>query len=609
MEEMNHWQGSYPPIADYAFISDCHCTALVSRTGSVDWCCMPRVDSDSCFGRLLDWKEGGYCAISPTDANHVVTRRYLPDTMILETRFRTAEGEILLYDYFAISNDVNGQMRHDHVRIVQGVSGAMEVQIEMRPRFEFGKIIPRTRRHANGAYTTIGSNMGLMIDADCPLEVIRHCDLEARCRVSAGQRVRLLVHFESPELIDQAVVSRKLDAADIDAGFERTCAWWRNWIGGGRAREMTLDMQTVRSMLILKSLTYESTGAIIAAPTTSLPEAVGEGRNWDYRFSWVRDSVFMVRALYETGYEQEAKRFLQFIQRSSAGSAEQLQIMYAVDGKRRLTEIELGWLEGYRGSRPVRIGNHAATQIQLDVYGAILEIAWEWHANHHPIDRQYWSFLTDAVNAVCARWQEPDHGIWEFRSAPRHFVHSKAMCWGALEHGIRLARENRLRAPLDRWMRTRDAIRDAIQSAGFDSRRGVFIQAFNDNQLDAALLLLPRIGFIDYDDPRMIRTADAICKELDQDGLILRYKTADGLPGCEGVFIACTFWLAGCLASQGRRESAWTYYRRATECANDIGLLSEEFDIEQRQMLGNFPQGLTHVSQIMARLALDRMGG
>ncbi len=338
----------------------------------------------------------------------------------------------------------------------------------------------------------------------------------------------------------------------------------------------------------------------------SLPEWIGEIRNWDYRFSWVRDSVFTVHALYELGCEREAKRFLQFIQRSSAGSASQLQIMYGVDGRRRLTEMQLDWLEGYRQSQPVRIGNFAAKQNQFDIYGEILEMAWEWHASGHAIDDQYWHFLVDVVNTVCDKWQQPDYGIWEFRGGPRHYVHSRGMCWSALNLGIRLAEECRCAAPTAHWRQTRDAIRNAVEGKGYDAARGIFVQAFGSLHLDAALLLLPRIGFIAYDDVRMMRTTDAICEQLDHDGLLVRYNAPDGLPGHEGAFLPCTFWLVSCLAYQGRHELAWKYYRRAAACANDVGLFSEEFDTTSGQMLGNFPQGLTHVSQIMARLALAK---
>jgi GH15 family glucan-1,4-alpha-glucosidase len=316
--------------------------------------------------------------------------------------------------------------------------------------------------------------------------------------------------------------------------------------------------------------------------------------------------VFIVRALHAMGCFTEADRFHRFIERSSAGSAHQLQIMYAVDGKRRLTEIELDWLEGYQQSKPVRIGNLASEQQQFDIYGELLAMAWESHSRGRPIDQNYWEFLVDVVNTVCERWQEPDKGIWEIRDAPRHHVHSKLMCWLALKRGIDLAVARHLAAPVDHWAEARDKVRVAIEREGYHEERGVFVQAFDNDYLDAALLLMPRVEFIPYDDPRMVRTVDAIRRELDWNGLILRYTAPDSLPKGEGVFIPCTFWMVSCLAHQGRHEQAWEYYKRALACANDLGLFSEEFDCTTQQMLGNFPQGLTHVSQIMARLSLAK---
>jgi GH15 family glucan-1,4-alpha-glucosidase len=599
---MDNVDTCYPPIADYALLSDCHCTALVSRAGSVDWCCMPRVDADSCFGRILDWARGGYCAIMPA-AEYASSRRYIPGTMVLETRFRTAAAEVLLTDFFAMDSAAGGAASFALVRIVECISGSMPMRVDICPRFDFGDIVPRMRRHGSGAYTAIGSNQAMVIHANVPLEVIGNRDLKGAFEAVPGTRIHLSICFQPPDMVEHEASLQPSCAGDIEDRFRRTCEWWRNWAGRIRP-PADIDNQTSRSIIILKSLTYEVTGAIVAAPTTSLPECIGGARNWDYRYSWIRDSVFTVDALYQLGYEDEADRFLNFIRRSSAGSAEQLQIMYAVDGKRRLTEVELDWLEGYRQSKPVRAGNFAAKQKQLDVYGAILEIAWAWHSAGHPIDKDYWDFLTDVIDAACRRWKEPDHSIWEFRKGPRHYVHSKAMCWAAIDHGIKLAQANRFAGPFEYWEQARDKLRAVIEDKGFDSARGVFLQAFGSDHLDAALLLLPEIGFLAYEDPRMLRTVDAICETLDKDGLLARYNSPDGLPGREGAFLPCTFWLVKCLARQGRRAQAWEYYRRACACANDVGLFSEEYDVANRLMLGNFPQGLSHVSQVTARLAL-----
>jgi GH15 family glucan-1,4-alpha-glucosidase len=343
---------------------------------------------------------------------------------------------------------------------------------------------------------------------------------------------------------------------------------------------------------------------MVAAPTTSLPEVIGGPDNWDYRYSWVRDSSFAVRSLADLGFDAEADGFRRFAERSSAGHADELQIAYGVGGERRLTEFELDGLEGYRRSRPVRVGNAAATQVQLDVYGHLLDLAWRWQQRGHSPDDDYWRFLVDLVEGAIARWTERDRGIWETRNAPQHFVHSKVMCWAAVDRGLRLAKEGARRAPTRRWTKARDEIRRAVETRGFDRRRGVFRRAFGSRQLDGALLLIPRVGFIEYGDERMIRTADAIRKELDHDGLLRRYRETTKGKLTEGAFLACSFWLAECLAYQGRLVDARQVFERAVITGNDLGLFSEEFDPISGEMLGNFPQGFTHLSHIAAAVAL-----
>lgn len=600
---MRSTENPYPPIADYALISDCHGSALVSRSGSIDWCCMPRVDSDSIFGRLLDWQRGGYCALVCCDDQVRTERRYRGATMILETRFETGAGVAILLDLFVMDPDADGQTRYQLLRRLECLSGSIDLDIDVCPRFDYGDIVPRMRAHEAGIWSAIGSDQGLVIHSDITLEVVDHCDLHARIHLQQGEKTYLTIRFDTPEAIENAHFRRQ-DPNGVDERLARTERWWQTW--SSRMRwPYPPDPHTQRSALILKALTYERTGAIVAAPTTSLPEAIGLSRNWDYRFTWVRDSVFAIHALYQLGYEEEALRFLRFMQRTSAGKAEQLQIMYGIDGKRRLTEVELEWLAGYRNSRPVRIGNAAARQNQHDIYAEVLALASIWDATGHSIDSEYWQFLRDVIETVCCQWQTPDAGIWEYRDTPRHFVHSKAMCWAAIQRAIELATRNQLPAPLTQWAETAAAIRYAIETDGYDARRGIFRQAFDVAGVDAALLLLPRMGFIAYDDPRMLRTTDAICEELAHDGLIARYHTPDGLPPGEGTFLPCTFWLASCLAYQGRTAAAWRYYRRALACANDVHLFAEEFDPVEAEMLGNFPQGLTHVSQITARIALE----
>lgn len=599
---MTHLYSRYPPIADYAMISDCRCAALISRTGSVDWCCMPRFDDDSCFGRLLDWERGGYCALNAIGEDVTTSREYVANTMVLATRFKNENAEAVLYDFFAM-DDGKEKPCFEHVRIVEGIRGNMEFEADIVPRFDYGEISPYLRRIADHTFMAIGSNKGLVIHADFSLEMADRHRLAARFNIGAGQRRHMVLCFEYPDYIETAVKEPLPEAKEMDRRLDYTCRWWSDWTARGKTVES--DPQTLRSLIVLKALTYEPSGAIIAAPTTSLPECSSGPRNWDYRYSWIRDSVFAVRALSRMGYTSEANAFHRFIQRSSAGSADQLQIMYRVDGKRRLTEVELDWMDGYRGSRPVRIGNGASKQKQIDIYGELLLMAWNWHLSGHRADAEYWDFLRSVVDTVCRDWKKPDHGIWELRDKPRHLVHSKAMCWAAMDCGMRLAEDLKAEVPLSHWREVRDEIRYAIDTDGYDAQRGIYTQSFSSSALDAALLTLPRFGFVAYDDPRMLRTVDAIRTELEVDGLICRYNAPDGLPKGEGTFLPCTFWLVTCLARQGKKEDAWRYYQRAAQCANDVGLFSEEYDMQADAMLGNFPQGLTHVSQISARMALD----
>ncbi len=360
----------------------------------------------------------------------------------------------------------------------------------------------------------------------------------------------------------------------------------------------------LRSALVVKALMNDRTGAVAAAPTTSLPESPGGDMNWDYRYSWIRDSFFSVRSLTDLGFEEAADRFRRFVERSAAGSARKLQIMYGVGGERRLTEETLDHLEGYRGARPVRVGNAASGQLQLDVYGELLELAWRWRGNSP--DDDYWRFLLELVDAAADRWCEPDQGLWELRGDPKHFVHSKVMCWAALDRGLRLAEECMRKAPERRWKKAREEIRERIESEGYDADRGVFIQAFGHKDLDAALLLLPRVDFVDYRDERMVRTVDAVREDLDDDGLLKRYRDESVR---EGAFLACSFWLAECLARQGRVEDARVVFDRTLATSNDLDLFSEEYDTQKGELLGNFPQGLTHLSHISAAVAIAEHRG
>jgi GH15 family glucan-1,4-alpha-glucosidase len=591
----------YPPIGEYAFISDCHSVALVSRTASIDWCCMPRLDAGSTFGRILDWQRGGFCSIRPTPA-HEIQRAYLEDTLVLETTFRTRGGEARLFDCFAMRRGGRLEPRQQLLRVLEVTRGRIRIEVEVCPRFDYGEVRPWIHRHEPGLFTAIGGDDALVVQCDHELERRGEHDVGGFVTVGAGERLRLGITSYRPEEIDVDVPDRD-SPTEIDRRLHETIAWWHAWT---RSIPQSDDAELAgarRSAIVLKALTYAPTGAVAAAPTTSLPERVGGPRNWDYRFSWIRDSHFTVRSLTEIGCESEADGFRRFIERSAAGSAESLQIMYGVGGERRLTEIELD-LEGYRGSRPVRIGNAASTQQQFDVYGELLDLAWRWHERGHSPDDDYWRFLSSLVDRAAEIWRQPDQGMWEIRGEPRHFVQSKAMCWVALERGLQLARECLRRAPTRKWRSARDELRATIERRGYNKRTGTFVQAYGSTDLDASLLLLPAFDFVAWDDERMVRTVDAIGEHLTRDGLVRRYTTADGVGGGEAPFVACTFWYAECLAHQGKLDAAQAAFDRAVSTGNDLGLFSEEFDPKTGELLGNFPQGLTHLSHLTAALAI-----
>ena len=596
----------YLPIADYGLIGDCHSAALISRAGSIDWCCLPRFDSDSCFARLLDHEQGGFFSIAP-EVSARSTRRYIPGSMVLETTFETDAGAVRLTDFFAMKSGGRHHPRRELVRVIEGVRGVLPMRVEIVPRFDFGSVKPWMDPVGKGDFLAVGSDTGLLFSGDLELELVERHQLHARLALQPGEIRYCSMQYLAPEELHEA--SGKLTRhVQLKHHLQETIDWWHAWSAKVSDPERP-GTCPVRSAIVLKALTYAPTGAIVAAPTTSLPEEEGGERNWDYRFSWIRDSVFTVRALSMLGCANEADGFRRFIMRSAAGSAAQLQVLYGIDGKRRLTEIEIGHLSGWRNSKPVRIGNAAESQFQSDMYGLLLELAWRWALRGNRIDAAYWTFLVDLVEAAAVKWKLPDRGIWEVRGDPRDFVHSKVMCWAALNRGIGLAERQQLEAPLQRWREVRDEIRHVVETRGVSREGDHFVASFGGTQMDAALLLLPEVEFVAYDDPRMLRTLDAVMRELDDDhGLVLRYRMEDGMSGSEGVFLACTFWLAECLARGGRLAEARKVFDRVVGCANDLGLFPEEFDPRSGEMLGNFPQGLSHLAHISAALALERIG-
>jgi len=565
---------------------------------------MPRYDSGSVFGRILDWERGGYCSLRPEGRGVDVSRRYVDRTMVLETTFRTGGGEARLFDCFTMRRGGRHEPYKEILRIVEGVRGRVDFVMEICPRFDYGGVRPWIRQQGVNYYSVIGGNDGLLVATDTDLAPARSHALSARFTVRAGDRAHFAIKAEAPERIDDDPPDPP-DPAAMDRRLDETLKWWRRWAARGNMTGPD-DEGVIRSAIVLKSLINAPTGAMAAAPTTSLPEVVGGGRNWDYRYSWIRDSSFAVRSLAELGYESEADGFRRFVERSAAGNAHDLQVVYGVGGERRLQEQELSSFEGYRRSSPVRAGNGAAMQFQLDLYGELLDLAWRWHQRGHSPDDDYWRFIVDTVNQCAARWEEPDSGIWESRGPRKHFVHSKVMSWVAMDRGIRLAQEANRAGPLARWRQVRSRIRRSIEREGYDPKRRVFVQAYGTKALDGALLLLPTTEFVDWQDERMVRTTDAIRDKLSEDGLVWRYRGRDGLQGQEGAFIACTFWLAENYAHQGRYDEAREIFDRAVSTGNDLGLLSEEFDPGANSMLGNFPLGLSHLSHITAAVALER---
>jgi GH15 family glucan-1,4-alpha-glucosidase len=439
----------YPPIGDYALIGDCHSAALVSRQGSIDWCCLPRFDSGSAFGRLLDWEHGGHCQIAPPpDVDCDSARNYIENTLVLETSLRTRGGEARLLDCFLAAERPDRARGPSLLRVIEGRRGTMELEIKVTPRFDYGQVTPWMRRHGHRLHSAIGGNDSLVVWCEEELTEDPAHELMARVRVAAGDRLRLLLRYSPPEQIDNDGVSEP-DPEVLDRRLQETVSWWREW-----ASKVNLsagdEAGTRRSALVLKALTYAPTGAITAAPTTSLPEVVGGKRNWDYRYAWVRDSSFSSRAFAELGCDDEADAFRAFIMRSAAGHAEELQVVYGVGGERRVRCQTLSGVEGYRGSEPVEIGNDAAGQRQLDAYGELVNLTWRWHRRGHSPTDDDWRFLVSLLDHAAENWSKPDQGIWEWPGEPDHFVHSKALCWGALDRGIRLADESMRRAPTRR---------------------------------------------------------------------------------------------------------------------------------------------------------------
>jgi GH15 family glucan-1,4-alpha-glucosidase len=591
----------YPPISDYALLSDCHSGALVSRDGSVDWCAFHRFEARPVFARLLDWEQGGFFRIAPVD-DYEATRRYVENTNVLETRFETADGVITLTDGLVVRLD-EGHPDHRLIRRVQCESGTVSVKARFEPRFDYGLTEPRVELLADDLAIAYGGPDALVLQTELPIGTADLSACEAARTLEEGDDALVSLTWCLPNELNPERVPREQILGELDG----TIGYWQAWSErcgyDGPYRE-----EVLRSGLVLKGMTNAPTGAIVAAATTSLPEEVGGERNWDYRYSWLRDSALTINALFMLGYTEEAHDYVRWLKRTTAGSAKDLQIMYGVGGERFLPEVELEHLEGYRGSKPVRIGNGAATQFQLDVYGELLDAAWHFRRNGGELDDVFWDFLCHVGDAVLESWEQPDSGIWEIRGDVRHFVFSKVMAWVALDRLARIAEADDRVGDVERWKQAGRAIHEAVDEQGVDPETGAFRQYFGDDgRVDASNLLIPIVGFIDFDDPRARATADLVAKELAEDGFVRRYPAdgTDGISGDEGAFLICSFWLVECLARCGDQDRARELFERLVSHCNDVGLLAEEIDPSSGELLGNFPQAFSHLGLIQAAIALD----
>ncbi|MGD0310970.1 MAG: glycoside hydrolase family 15 protein [Acidimicrobiales bacterium] len=576
------------PIEDYGIIGDLHTSALVGRDGSIDWLCLPRFDSAACFAKLLGDEDHGSWKLAPKGSHGASHRHYRGETLVLESEFVTDEGTVRVVDCMPIR-----QQHPEVVRLVEGVRGKVTMEMVLTIRFGYGQIVPWVRR-VNGTLNAIAGPDGLSLWTPV------HCkgqDLStvAEFTVSEGQRIPFsLTWFPANE-----EPPRPVDAA---FAIQDTELWWTDWVSQctyeGDYREAV-----VRSLITLKALTYEPTGGIVAAATTSLPETLGGARNWDYRFCWLRDATLTLESLMRGGFYQEAMAWRNWLLRATAGDPSQMQIMYGAAGERRLDEWEVDWLPGYEGASPVRIGNAAAGQFQLDVYGEVMSALYESEPAGEPGDSPAWEFQLSLMEFLGDGWREPDDGIWEVRGPRRHFTHSKVMAWVAIDRAIKTAEEYGMEAPLDRWKEVRQEIHDQVCDEGFNASIGSFTQYYGSDQLDASLLMIPLVGFLPAHDPRVRGTIEAVERELVDGGFVLRYRTVDtgdvdGLSGREGAFLACSFWLADCLTMLGRDRDARQLLDRLLGLRNDLGLLSEEYDPVAGRLVGNFPQAFSHVSLV-----------
>jgi GH15 family glucan-1,4-alpha-glucosidase len=584
-------------IEDYALLGDLQSAALVNREGCIEWLCLPRFDSPACFASLLGTSENGHWTLQPEGEFRLARRSYRGDTLVLETELETADGTVRLIDFMPPR-----ETKPDVVRIVEGLHGRVEMHMELVLRFDYGSIIPWVRNMEGTLTAVAGPDL---VTVRTPIELVgRNLHTHASFAVAEGDRVPFVLtwspsHEPPPEAIDP------------EAALEDTVSFWEEW--SCRCTSVhPWDEAVRRSLITLKALTYAPTGGIVAAPTTSLPEAIGGVRNWDYRFCWLRDATLTLLAFIRAGYIEEAGAWRDWLLRAIAGSPDHVQVLYGVAGERRLIELELPWLDGYESSRPVRIGNGAADQLQLDVNGEILDALYQARRHGLAPSEDAWALARKTLDWLESGWRQPDEGIWEVRGPRRHFTHSKLMAWVAFDRAVKTVQRLGREGPVDRWRATRKEIRNEILTHGFNPEIGSFVQYFGSDRHDASLLLIPLVGFLRADDPRVVGTVAAIERDLMRDGFVERYRAdvenveVDGLPPGEGVFLPCSFWLAAVLAQQGRLEEAVELYERLLSLRNDVGLLAEEYDPEGGRLVGNFPQAFTHLTLVETAFTLSR---
>src|SRR6202453_726809 len=581
-------------IEDYAMIGECQTAALVSRDGSIDWFCAPRFDSEACFAALLGSPEHGRWSIAPR-AKARVSRRYRPDTLVLETQFETADGAATLIDFMPM-----GLRRSSIVRLVVGTRGTVAMSTELILRFGYGAVVPWVTRSEDGVMRAIAGPD--MVVLRTPVH------LSGKSMTTVGE-FTINKDDTIPFVLSYLPSHRPLNAPfDPTRALQETETFWRDWAAKCRPAGQWSDAVR-RSMITLKALTYMPTGGMVAAPTTSLPEHLGGERNWDYRFCWLRDATLVLLGAMNAGYYEEARAWREWLLRAVAGSPDQLQIMYGIAGERRLTEWIAPLVPGYENSAPVRIGNAAHSQLQLDVFGEIMDVHHQARRSGLSTNDSGWATQLAFLDHLKEIWREPDQGMWEMRGPPQHFTYSKVMAWVAFDRAIKSAETFGLEGPVDDWCKLREAISDEVCERGFNKKLGTFVQAYDSDQLDANLLLIPCVGFLPVDDPRVANTIAAIEKRLVRDGFVIRYSTEeveDALPPGEGAFLACSFWLVDAHILQGRFDEAESLFRRLVGLCNDVGLLSEEYDPRAKRLVGNFPQAFSHLALINSAYNLTR---